>query len=216
MVKISHEHGASSAVGLSDYSANKYSQNGEDGIIARVFSIIGPGEKRCCEFGSWDGIHLSNTRALIESGWSGALIECDSERFNRLEGNTRQFQNVATIRACVDTTTNRLSTLLKRAGFPPRLDFLSIDVDGLDYELFIPPDDIRPRLILVEVNACHDPNSTAIVPRELAANCIGQPLRAFVSAADEAGYRLICYTGNAFFLRRQGKRTSDTHATAGL
>jgi hypothetical protein len=206
MTKIHHERGTSSNVGLLAYSANKYSQNGEDGIIARVFSIIGHGEERCCEFGAWDGIHLSNTRALIEDGWSGALIERNSERFKRLKDNTEQFRKVVAIRACVDATANRLSTLLKKAGFPPELDFLSIDVDGLDYELFLPPDDFRPRLILVEVNGGHDPNSTVIIPRQVAANNVGQPLKAFVSAADNAGYRLICYTGNAFFLRKdEGK-----------
>jgi hypothetical protein len=89
------------------------------------------------------------------------------------------------------------------------LDFLSIDVDGLDYELFLPPDDIRPRLILVEVNGGHDPNSAAIIPRQVAANNVGQPLKAFASAADKAGYRLICYTGNAFFLRKDEGRERE-------
>jgi hypothetical protein len=197
------EHDTSAHLGLLDYAADTYSQNGEDGIIARVFSVIGQGEQRCCEFGAWDGEHLSNTRALIECGWSGALIECDEARFNRLKENTRQFPKVVAISACVDTLTNRLSTLLKKAGFPPKLDFLSVDVDGLDYELFLSADDIKPRLILVEVNAGHDPNSTAIVPQEVAVNNVGQPLGAFVSAADKAGYRLICYTGNALFLRKE-------------
>jgi hypothetical protein len=206
MTKIHHERDTVSNLGLLAYSANKYSQNGEDGIIARVFSIVGHGEERCCEFGAWDGIHLSNTRALIEDGWSGALIECDSERFKRLKDSTEKFPKVVAIKACVDTTTNPLSTLLKKAGFPPELDFLSVDVDGLDYELFLPPGDFRPRLILVEVNGGHDPNSAAIIPRQVAANNVGQPLKAFVSAADKAGYRLICYTGNAFFLRKdEGK-----------
>lgn len=188
------------------HASNTFSQNGEDGIIARSFSIIGPGQRRCCEYGAWDGIHLSNTRALIEKGWSGALIESDEARFNRLMDNTRLFPGVAAIRARVDTTDNRLSAILKKAGVPPGLDFLSIDVDGLDYDLFLALDDIRPRLICVEVNAGHDPASLAIIPQQVAANNVGQPLSAFVSAADKTGYRLICYTGNAFFLRQdEGK-----------
>jgi hypothetical protein len=201
-----HEHDASAHLGLLSYAADTYSQNGEDGIIERVFSVIGQGKQRCCEFGAWDGVHLSNTRALIENGWSAALIECDDARFKRLKDNTQQFPEVVAIKACVDASTNRLSTLLKKAGFPERLDFLSVDVDGLDYELFLPADDVKPRLVLVEVNAGHDPDSTAIVPPQVAANNVGQPLEAFVSAADTAGYRLICYTGNAFFLRKdEGK-----------
>lgn len=191
---------------LLGFASDMYSQNGEDGIVARVFSIIGPGQRRCCEYGAWDGMHLSNTRALIENGWSGALIECDEARFNRLRRNARLFPTVAAIKARVDAADNRLSVLLKRCGVPLELDFLSIDVDGLDYDLLLALDDIRPRLICVEVNAGHHPASFAIIPRQVAANNVGQPLSAFVSAADKLGYRLICYTGNAFFLRQDEGR----------
>jgi hypothetical protein len=195
--------------GLLAYSSNKYSQNGEDGIIARLFSIIGSGQRRCCEYGAWDGVYLSNTRALIEKDWSAVLIECDDARFKRLKDNIQQFPKVIAMNTCVDTTANRLSAILGKAGFPPELDFLSIDVDGLDYDLFLSLDDIRPRLICVEVNAGHDPDSTAIIPRQVAANNVGQPLSAFVCAADVAGYRLICYTGNAFFVRKDEGRERE-------
>jgi hypothetical protein len=191
------------------YASNTYSQNGEDGIIARSFSIIGSGNRRCCEYGAWDGIHLSNTRALIERGWSGALIESDEARFNRLKGNTQALPRVTAIQARVGTTENRLSVILKKAGVSPEMDFLSIDVDGLDYDLFLSLDNIRPRLICVEVNAGHDPASCTIIPRQVAAGNVGQPLSAFVSAADKAGYRLICYTGNAFFLRVEEAKQSE-------
>jgi hypothetical protein len=196
----------SSGRGLLAYASNTYSQNGEDGIIARLFSVIGSRQKRCCEFGAWDGVHLSNTRALIEGGWSGALIECDNERFKRLKDNISQFPQAVAINACVDTGANRLSAILKKSGFSSELDFLSIDVDGLDYELFLSLHDIQPRVICVEVNAGHDPETTALIPQQVAANNVGQPLSVFVSAADKAGYRLVCYTGNAFFLRKdEGK-----------
>jgi len=202
-------HDVRSGRGLLAYASDTYSQCGEDGIIERVFSIIGSGQKRCCEFGAWDGMHLSNTRALIEKGWSAALIECEEIRFRRLKENTQQFPKVVAINARVDATANRLSAILKGFGAPPELDFLSIDVDGLDYELFLSLDSIRPRLICVEVNAGHHPESAAAIPRHVAANNVGQPLRAFVSAGDSAGYRLICYTSNAFFLRKDEGKESE-------
>ena len=206
MAQTHRDQDASSHPGLLAYAADTYSQNGEDGIVARVFSVIGPRQRRCCEFGAWDGIHLSNTRVLIEKGWSGALIECDDARFKRLKNNTQQFPKVVAINAYVDTTANRLSAVLAHAGVSSELDFLSIDVDGLDYYLLLSLDDIRPRLICVEVAGGHDPDSTAVIPRQVAANNVGQPLSAFVSAADKLGYRLICYTANAFFLLKdEGK-----------
>jgi hypothetical protein len=39
------------------------------------------------------------------------------------------------------------------------------------------------------------------VPSEIAANNVGQPLGRFVELAGRLGYRLVGYTGNAFFLR---------------
>ncbi|MBT5399271.1 hypothetical protein HOL24_01865 [bacterium] len=47
---------------LLKYASNFRSQNGEDGIIEKVFKIIGePENKYFVEFGAWDGEFLSNT-----------------------------------------------------------------------------------------------------------------------------------------------------------
>jgi hypothetical protein len=200
---------ASLSRGPLSYAANKYSQNGEDGIIARVFAVIGPGRKVCCEYGAWDGIHLSNTRALVEDGWRAALIERDERRFEQLKVNTTEFPGVVAINARIDSEANRLSEVLARAGFPRDLDLLSIDVDGLDYDLFLALDDIRPRVVCVEVNAGHSPNCTETVPPNVAAQNVGQPLSLFASAANQMGYRLICYTGNALFLSKDEGRERE-------
>jgi hypothetical protein len=37
-----------------------------DGIIEHIFSVVGDGPGLCSEFGAWDGIHFSNSRALVE------------------------------------------------------------------------------------------------------------------------------------------------------
>ena len=61
-----------------------YSQNGEQPIILDLWAahqklerkdqpVPHPG--RFLEIGAWDPIHFSNTRALIELGWSGVIIE---------------------------------------------------------------------------------------------------------------------------------------------
>jgi hypothetical protein len=85
-------------------------------------------------------------------------------------------------------------------GFESPLDFLSIDIDGMDY--FILADlTIRPRLICIEANWGHAPESTLIVPAEVAVNGIGEPLLAFTRSAKVHGYQLIAYNHNAFFLR---------------
>jgi hypothetical protein len=191
---------ATSAPSLLDHARNVNSQNGEDGIIARVFEVIGTESRRCCEFGAWDGIHFSNTRSLLEDGWSGVQIEADAERYAKLAELYRDRDDVLTINALVDPSRGGLRALLERHGAPLELDLLSIDIDGYDYEV-LEGLGLSPRVICVEVNAGHDPESREAVPAEIAANNVGQPLARFVDLAERLGYRLIAYNGNAFFLR---------------
>ncbi len=52
-----------------------YSQYGEDVIIAEIFSRIQQDKFRLLDIGAWDPIEKSNSRLLIEAGWSAVLIE---------------------------------------------------------------------------------------------------------------------------------------------
>jgi hypothetical protein len=83
------------ASGLSGYARDEFSQNGEDGILGRIFELLGVSQGSCVEFGAWDGIHLSNTRNLIENdGWQAVLIEADPVKFRDLQQNARTFPGV--------------------------------------------------------------------------------------------------------------------------
>lgn len=58
-----------------------YSQNNEEEIILKVFDgQVGS----FLDIGAYDGVSLSNTRALAERGWSGTLIEGSSFSFQKL------------------------------------------------------------------------------------------------------------------------------------
>jgi hypothetical protein len=191
------------AIDLLDHANSVFSQNGEDGMIAALFSVIGTTSRRCCEFGAGDGIHLSNTRALLLDGWEGVLIEVVTEKYRRLVDTYVGMPKVTCIEAMVDTQENSVGALVRRStGDDEPLDFLSIDIDGFDYDIFFTLD-VRPRVICVEVGAAHDPGATRLLPREVAAAGVGQPLGCFCAAAEQLGYRLIAYNGlNAFFMRR--------------
>ena len=188
---------------LLDYKKNFYSQNGEDGIIRKIFEIIGVKNKIACEFGAWDGIHLSNTRSLILSGWTSIMIEDDKQKSKELIKNYKDNNKVYCVNRHVDDKENKLSKIL--ADLPiidlkKKIDFLSIDIDGLDYEIFRNLD-ILPRVICVEVNAGHYPNSNIIIKKNIAKNNTGQPLSYFSKIAKKKGYSLVCYTGNAFYIK---------------
>src|SRR5271157_1836728 len=185
-------------MGLLDFQKDQFSQNGEDGILERVFDLIGTETRTCCEFGAWDGVHLSNTRRLLMAGWSGLLIEADPERFRRLRDNYSENEGVKCICQFIRGA-DELQRALTENGFPAPLDLLVIEIDGLDYYIFEELR-IRPRLICVEVNAGHSPLSDVLFARDIAA-IIGQPLSVFCRVGKRLGYRLICFNANAFFLR---------------
>jgi hypothetical protein len=128
------------------------------------------------------------------------LIEPDAARFGDLERNYRETPNVVRIRAAVDDNENGLDRLLSEAGVTDELDLLVIDIDGLDYYV-VQSLELRPRLLCVEINAGHYPASTKLVPRDVAARNVGQPLGAFTRLLADKGYRLIAYNGNGYFLR---------------
>jgi hypothetical protein len=81
------------------WADNVFSQNGEDGIIQKIFDIIGTGadgnrSPRAIEFGAWDGFYLSNTAALWSqdnssdgNAWSAILIEADKIKYKKLKEN---------------------------------------------------------------------------------------------------------------------------------
>ena len=186
--------------GLLSYARNVFSQNGEDGIVTAIFSVIGCTHRICCEFGAWDGVHLANTRNLLLNGWRGVLIESEPSRFATLRETYKADPQVVCVQALVDDDRNSIASILSSVGISEELDFLSIDIDGEDFYAFSSLN-VRPRLICVEVNAGHRPTDGTLVLRDTAARNIGQPLQCFVDAGVHLGYRLVCYTGNAFFLR---------------
>ena len=66
---------------LNRYGRNVTSQDGEDGILDHLIGNLDGIPNVCCEFGAWDGGHLSNTYTLWhDRGWKAILIEADSAR----------------------------------------------------------------------------------------------------------------------------------------
>ena len=184
---------------LLDSARNDFSQNGEDGIIEAIFSTIGETTRWCCEFGAWDGIHFSNTRRLVNSGWEALLIEADRERFGQLVENDAGNDRVVALNRMVDTELSTLDAMFVECAVP-ELDLLVVDIDGYDYDILAGLA-ARPRVICIEVNAGHSPFARERLPQHTAGENVGQPLGVFDQLAADMGYQLVAYSGNAFFVR---------------
>lgn len=67
---------------------NHYSQNDEQEVILEFFKgRIG----RFLDIGAYDGVTFSNTRALLELGWHGVLVEPNPESVVLLLKSVREF-----------------------------------------------------------------------------------------------------------------------------
>jgi len=169
----------------------RYAQYGEESIILDFFGQDSTGT--VVDVGAADGIRYSNSRYLIELGWSGVLVEPHPTYFDKINELYKDIDSVTTINAAVyseegempfyvygrdehaqvstlskefkervvnvhgdkfeenPTMVNviRLSTVLQEAG---KVDFLSVDCEGVDMEVIKSNDwDLyRPTLVCVE------------------------------------------------------------------
>ncbi len=75
-----------------------YSENNEEQIIKDFFK---GSTGRYLDIGAYDGVKISNTLALAESGWIGTVVEASTKVFQRLEKNykERNLTNVELINA---------------------------------------------------------------------------------------------------------------------
>lgn len=190
---------------LIEFSQNIYSQFGEDGIIRKIFEIIGPESKVVVEFGAWDGFKFSNTAALWAKSktWKGILIEGDTEKFQELEEATAGY-NVITINAWVGIGKDDcLEAILEKNRITEPIDLLSIDVDGNDYHIFNSLKKIRPRVIVCEYNPTIPFYYDVYAPYS-PENNFGQSVAALNRIAEKKGYHLVaCTQTNAIFVHKK-------------
>jgi hypothetical protein len=190
---------------LLKHAFNKFSQTGEDGVVAKILSLIPERDSWCVEFGAWDGIHLSNVRNLIlGSRYQAILIEGNVTKFNELKGNYTKFAGVSTINAFVgfDAATG-LDRILLTTKIPRKFDFLSIDIDGNDYHVWHAVKEYRPKVVCIEFNPTI-PTEVAFVQSANSQINHGSSLLALDQLARAKGYELVCVLPwNAFFVDQQ-------------
>ena len=103
---------------LTVFEKRIFSQNGEDGIIAAIFAVIGTTDRYFVEFGVEDGA-VCNTALLLRQGWKGLQMDSRDGNLPRIK---REF-----------VSAENISTLFDKYGVPNVFDLLSIDIDGNDF-----------------------------------------------------------------------------------
>jgi hypothetical protein len=183
---------------------NVHSQCGEDGVLERVFEILGCSSGWAVELGAADGVWLSNTRNVIaHKAWSGVLIECDARLHARLQENYRDRPDVYCVRRLVTTqgsAGDTIDAILQRTPIPRDFELLSIDVDGNDCHVWNSLAAYRPRVVVIEFNPTI-PSDVSFVQVDDANVNQGASLRALVEVGKSKGYELVAATSwNAIFV----------------
>ena len=185
---------------LLSFAKNITSQAGEDGILNELFRRIGIQNKWCCEFGAWDGKHLSNTWLWInKAGWSSVQIEGGETKFLELKERYKDNEKVFCLQEFVSKE-NALDSILAKTPCPKDLDFLVIDIDGNDYWIWKWLEEYRPRVVLIEFNSTMPPE-LHFIQKYNPEVYIGSSLRSLVGLGKEKGYELVASLGgNAVFV----------------
>lgn len=190
------------------FEASKHSQNGEDGIIAEIFSRIGTRSRFFVEIGAADGVE-NCTAALLEENWQGIWVEGDSEKV--LAARELSIgKKVKVCQAYVDR--DMILPLLDEEDIPREIDLFVLDIDGNDYWILKEiGTNLRPRVMVLEYNAKVGPNLHWVMaynPEHTwdQTSLHGASLAAFVSLAADLGFTLVGCDSlgvNAFFVRTE-------------
>jgi hypothetical protein len=187
----------------SKYHNNIYSQNGEDGIIFELLKRLKIYNGWVCEFGAWDGIHLSNTFNLVSNmGFEGVFIEGDADKFKDLLVTQAEHPNIVAVNEYVDHDPQSASTLdkiLEKTPIPKDFEVLSIDIDSFDYQVWESLENYRPKIVIIEINSAVQPDLEDYIHTPGVYS--GTGFLPMYNLGVKKGYTFILHTGNMFFVR---------------
>lgn len=171
------------------------SQNGEDGVIAAIFTEIGITNRYFVEFGSGDGSE-NNTARLLDQGWSGLWMDGFNESCDPRLAVRNEY-----------ITAENIHELLNQYGVPSDFDLLSLDLDGNDFWVWRQIRH-RPRVAVLEYNATVPPHLCRTIRYDpdfqwSGSDYFGASLLALEQLGRHKGYTLVyCeWTGtNSFFV----------------
>ena len=183
---------------LLDFRFDKHSSTGNDGIIREIFRLMGIHCGIFVEVGAWDGVLGSNCRMLYEQGWSGVFVEADPKRYASLCLNYPGCDRVVCINSRIGVKDSLFDDVVapKVSG---EIDFCSIDIDGLDVEVFDTFKAKLPRVVCIEGGQMLHPYRRSISSKK-SKNNIQQSLGVMCSVFRNKGYEPICSYQDTFFV----------------
>lgn len=176
-------------INLSEYRHQIFSQFAECGIIDKLFDIMNIRSGWLVEFGAWEGLYLSNTanQRQKNNSFKNLLIEPDTDRFKELTENVPWNDNNILLNCYVELEgENSLNSIFKKYVGSEQISLISIDVDGLDLEIWKSLDvtAYRPAIVIIECGNWQDE----------------QKLNELNEIFSNRHYNLVYVTGNFIFV----------------
>lgn len=190
-------------VNLMEYVNSVHSQHGQDGVLEKIYELIGTTNKYFVEFGSngkRDG--GGNTAYLRKFGFTGLLMD----GYEAPYGETHERDYPVEIEFITAENINRL---FEKYSVPEEFDLLSIDIDGQDFHVWHKlAEKYKPRVIVIESN--HNPYPHFDIVQRYDTSWVwdgthkhGASIKALMNLGQKKGYDLVAYTGaDGIFVRQ--------------
>lgn len=169
-----------------------YSQNCEEGLLIEILNRLKIDKGCCVEAGGHNGKYLSNTALLIDKGWSGKFIEADYDLWEQCCKNWQSNENVKSVCSFV-------SEANINAFVDEDCDVISIDVDGIDFQIFKALT-AKPKIVIIEIDSSIPPDSDRFNSEG------GAGYLPMVKLGIEKGYFLLCHTGNLVLVDKKYRK----------
>ena len=198
---------------LEQYGYKVYSQADEDGILAEIFKRLGIEQGTFAEIGVENGLEC-NTLFLIHKGWRGIWLEGNPAQLGPIQSTFSSILENKRLGAIIgyvtpDNINQNIQFMCSHINIKINdIDFLSIDVDGMDIYLF-EAQQFNPKVICIEYNAKFPPPvfKKPVFDENYSwghNDYMGSSLVAIVESAALKGYSLVgtnLLGSNAFFVR---------------
>lgn len=190
-------------IDLNKYQTKTLSQWGQDGVLDKIFELIGTTNKYFVEFGSsGNDSGMGNTAQLRKKGFDGLLMDGSERPYNQDVDGKKYDVKIEFV------SSSNINQLFAKYNVPEEFDFLSIDIDGQDFHVWNAINEkYKPRVVAIEMNYHIEPGLDKVMIKydyyqwDCSQFC-GASVTALKKLGNKKGYSLVATCmSDAIFVR---------------
>jgi hypothetical protein len=205
----------------STWEFSAFSQNGEDGVVDYLVSLIAEPNRYFVEIGASDGLENNSAYLAFAKKYSGMMVEGDEFKSHCARTLLTPL-NGAVDYVNLFVEPSDAGRLVDRCLYRDP-DLFSLDIDGIDYHVAqaLLVAGLRPRVICVEYNSAFGPDRALTIPHTPGFDqasyhdsqlYYGVSIRAWRVLFEQYGYRFVTvetHGVNAFFVDADSVHLAD-------